>query len=164
MGTPGLTRIALRDKRARVSGLSRPWRVPALMAALEAEPETIPGLLLAAQRFFCGHPFSSYAYHGLLGAVRRVGVDARYVETPGSHGLAVFDLEARRVHYAVRGVGWRRAGWLYYHDGESFTARRVSFRLPESWQVDGPPEDETPLVEWNEGGPEPFAFLLPPDA
>ena len=119
---------------------------------------------LAAQRFFCGHPFSSYAYQGLLGAVRRVGVDARYAETPGSHGLAVFDFEARRVHYAVRGIGWRRAGWLYYHDGESFTPRRVPFRLPESWQVDGPPEDETPLVEWNEGWPEPFGFLLQPDA
>jgi len=164
MGTPGLARICLKDKRSRVSGLARPWRAPALMAALEAEPETIPDLLLAAQRFFCGHPFASYAYQGILGAVRRMGLDRRYTEAPGSHGLAVFDFEARQVRYAVRGVGWRRSGWLYYHDGEDFTGRRVPFRLPESWVVDGTGEDEAPCVEWNEGGPEPFSFLVPPDA
>lgn len=164
MGVVGLARICLRDKVRRVSGLARPWRAPALMAALEAEPEGIADLLFAAQRFFCGHPFSRYAYEGLLGAVRRVGLDRRYSEAPGSHGLAVFDLEARRVRYEVRGVGWRRTGWLYYHDGEGFTCRRVPFRIPESWQVEGAPADQTPLVEWNEGGPEPFGFLLSPDA
>jgi hypothetical protein len=74
----------------------------------------------------------------------------------------VLDLEARRVTYAVRGVGWRRRGWLYYHDGEAFTARRVFFQIPEAWQIDGVPEDQTRPVEWNDGGPEPFGFLLPP--
>jgi hypothetical protein len=161
MGVSGLARICLKDKRRRVSGLARPWRAPALMAALEAEPDTVPDLLWASQRFFCGHPFLATTYDGVLGSVRRVGLDRRYTEAPASHGLAIFDLEARRVHYAVRGAGWRRAGWLYYHDGEIFTGRRVPFRLPESWQVDGAAEDETPLAEWNEGGPEPFGFLLP---
>jgi hypothetical protein len=164
MGTPGLARISLRDKHSRMSGLARPWRAPALLAALEAEPESIPDLLLAAQRFFCGHPFGSYAYQGWLGSVRRISVDPCYSEVPANQGLAVFDFPSHRVQYAVRGIGWRRAGWLYYHDGEAFTARRVPFRLPESWQVDGPPEDESPCPEWNEGGPEPFGFLLPPDA
>jgi hypothetical protein len=164
MGVAGLARVCLKDKARRVSGLCRPWRAPALLAALEAEPDTIPDLLLAAQRFFCGHPFSSYAYEGLLGTVRRVGLDRRYSEKPGSHGLALIDLEARQVRYDVRGVGWRREGWLYYHDGEAFTARRVPFRMPESWQVEGAAEEQTPLVEWNEAGPEPFAFLLLPDA
>jgi hypothetical protein len=162
MGLPGLARICLRDKVRRVSGLTRPWRAVALLAALEAEPDTIPDLLLAAQRFFCGNPFSISSYEGFLGTLRRVGLDRRYTEAPGSHGLAVFDLEARRVRYTVRGVGWRRAGWLYYHDGEVFTARRVPFRIPESWQVEGAMEDQTPPVEWNDGGPEPFGFLLPP--
>ncbi|HEV8675780.1 MAG TPA: hypothetical protein VGX21_17215 [Methylomirabilota bacterium] len=164
MGIPGLARICLRDKVRRASGLARPWRALALLAALETEPDTVPDLLLAAQRFFSGHPFSSYAYDGLLGAIRRVGLDRRYTEAPGSHGLAVIDLEARRVRYEVRGIGWRRTGWLYYHDGEAFTNRRVPFRIPESWQVEGAAEDRTPLVEWNEGGPEPFGFLLVPDA
>lgn len=159
MGRYGLARICLRDKRERVSGLTRPWRAAALLAALEAEPETISGLLLAAQRFFCGHPFVTDAYEGVWGTLRRIGVDRRYSETPGSHGLAVIDLEARRVRYEVRGIGWRRSGWLYYHDGEGFTRRRVPFRLPESWQVTGAPEDRTPLCEWNDGGPEPFGFL-----
>jgi hypothetical protein len=162
MGLPGLARICLRDKVRRVSGLTRPWRAVALLAALEAEPDTIPDLLLSAQRVFCGNPFSISSYEGVLGTLRRVGLDRRYTEAPGSHGLAVFDLEARRVRYAVRGLGWRRAGWLYYHDGEVFTARRVPFRVPESWQVEGAPEDQAPLVEWNDGGPDPFAFLLPP--
>jgi hypothetical protein len=157
----GLARICLSDKSRRVSGLARPWRAPALLAALEAEPESIPDLLVAAQRFFCGHPFSSTSYEGLLGAVRRIGLDRRYTEAPGNQGLAVFDFETHRVEFAVRGVGWRRSGWLYYHDGEAFTARRVPYRLPESWRVEGAPEDETPLAEWNEGGPEPFDFLLP---
>ncbi len=147
-----------------MSGLTRPWRAPALLAALEAEPDTIFDLLLAAQRFFCGPPFSSFAYEGFLGAIRRVGADRRYTEAPASHGVAIIDLDARRVRYEVRGVGWRRAGWLYYHDGEAFTARRVPFRISESWQIEGAPEDPTPLTEWNEGGPEPFACLLPPDA
>jgi hypothetical protein len=40
----------------------------------------------------------------------------------------------------------------------------VPFRLPVSWQVEGAPEDVTPLVEWNEGGPEPFGSLLRPRA
>ena len=71
MARPGLARICLRDKRWRVSGLARPWRAAALIAALETEPESIPDLLLAAQRFFCGHPFSATTYQGLLGAVRR---------------------------------------------------------------------------------------------
>jgi hypothetical protein len=163
MARPGLARICLRDKRWRVSGLARPWRVAALVAALETEPESIPDLLVSAQRFFCGHPFSSTTYQGLLGAVRRTVVDTRYVETPGSHGLAVFDIEARRVYFGVRGVGWRRSGWLYYHDGEAFTGRRVPYRLPESWQVEGAPEDETPQADWNEAGPEPFDFLLADD-
>lgn len=164
MRVVGLARICLRDKLRRVSGLARPWRAPALLAALEAEPERIPDLLVAAQRFFCGSPFTRATYEGLLGAVRRVGLDGGYSEAPGSHGLVLIDLEARRVRYEVRGVGWRRAGWLYYHDGEAFTCRRVPFRIPESWQIDGLPEDGTPPVEWNDGGPEPFAFLLPPDA
>lgn len=162
MARPGLARICLRDKVRRVSGLGRPWRAAALVAALEADPETIPELLLAAQRFFCGHPFAAPTYEGWLGVLRRVGVDRRYTERPGGQGVAIFDLEARRVHYAVRGVGWRRQGWLYYHDGETFTARRVPFRVPDSWRIDGVPEDRSPLVDWNEGGPEPFAYLLPP--
>jgi hypothetical protein len=164
MGVAGLARVCLRDKVRRVSGLCRPWRAPALLAALEAEPDTVSDLLLAAQRFFSGHPFSSSAYEGLLGAIRRLGWDRRYSERPGSHGVCVIDLETRRVRYEVRGVGWRRQGWLYYHDGEAFTNRRVPFRIPESWRVEGAPEDHTPLCEWNEGGPEPFAFLLLPDA
>lgn len=164
MGLPGLARICLRDKVRRVSGLARPWRAPVLLAAVESEPETIPDLLLAAQRFFCGHPFSTSAYEGVFGSVRHVRVDRRYSETPGSHGVMVLDLEARRAHYAVRGVGWRRAGWLYYYDGEAFTTRRVTFRIPESWHIEGAAEDPTPAVEWNDGGPEPFAFMLPPPA
>jgi hypothetical protein len=161
MGLPGLARICLRDKVRRVSGLTRPWRAAALLAALESEPETIPDLLLAAQRFFSGHPFSACAYEGVLGTLRRVGVDRRYTEAAGSHGLAVFDLETRRVRYTIRGVEWRRAGWLYYHDGEVFTSRRVQYRLPESWHIEGPGEAPAPPVDWNEGGPEPFEFLLP---
>ena len=161
MGVPGLARICLRDKTRQVSGLARPWRAPALVAALEADPETIPDLLLAVQRFFCGHPFSSSAYEGVFGSVRRVGLDRSYTEGTAGHGLARFDLDARRVEYAVRGVGWRRSGWLYYHDGEVFTARRVPFRVPESWQIEGAAEDRSPLVEWNDGGAEPFAYLLP---
>lgn len=163
MGLPGLVRICLRDKVRRVSGLARPWRAPALLAALEAEPETIPDLLLAVQRFFCGHPFSTCAYEGLFGAVRRVGPDRRYTESPAGQGLAVIDLETRRVRYEVRGIGWRRGGWLYYHDGEVFTGRRVPYRIPDAWVVDGAPEDQAPVLEWNEGGPEPFAFLVPPE-
>lgn len=161
MALPGLARICLSDKSRRVSGLGRPWRASALLAALEAEPDSIPDLLLAAQRFFCGHPFTSTAYEGLLGGVRRIRVDRRYTEAPAGHGVAVFDLTARRVRYAVRGIGWRRSGWLYYHDGEGFTARRVPYRLPESWRVEGAAEEETPLTEWNEGGAEPFDFVLP---
>lgn len=163
MGPPGFARVCLRDKVRRVSGLTRPWRASALLAALETEPETIPDLLVAAQRFFSGHPFSSSAYDGLFGAVRRVWLDRRYTEVPGSHGLALIDLETRRVRYEVRGVNWRRTGWLYYHDGEAFTRRRVRFRVPESWRVDGMAEDKAPPVEWNEGGPEPFGFLVRPE-
>ncbi|HEV8306599.1 MAG TPA: hypothetical protein VGW35_02940 [Methylomirabilota bacterium] len=164
MGVFGVARICLRDKVRRVSGLARPWRAPALMAALEAEPETIPDLLVAAQRFFCGHPFSCATYDGLLGAARRVGPDRRYTDAPASHGRAVIDLEARHVRYDIRGLGWRRTGWLYYHDGEAFTSRRVPFRIPESWRIEGATEDRAEAVEWNDGGPEPFGFLLPPDA
>jgi hypothetical protein len=136
----------------------------ALLAALDGEPETIPALLVAAQRFFCGHPFSTSAYEGLFGVVRRVGVDRRYTEAGASQGLLVIDLEARRARYAVRGMPWRRTGWLYYHDGEGFTCRRVAYRIPEAWQVQGSAEDRSRAVEWNEGGPEPFQFLLPPPA
>jgi hypothetical protein len=163
MEPSGLVRICLRDKVRRVSGLARPWRVPALMAALEAEPETIPALLVAAQRLFTGHPFATTAYDGFLGSLRRVRLDRRYTEAPAGQGLAVLDLEARRVRYEVRGIGWRRAGWLYYHDGEAFTRHRVPFRLPESWRVDGLPEERGPVVEWNDGGPEPFGAVLGPD-
>lgn len=164
MGVPGVVRICLRDKVRQVSGLGRPWRAPALLAALEAEPETIPDLLLAVQRFFCGHPFSHDTYEGVLGAVRRVGLDRRYTEAAAGQGRLLIDLEHRRARYEVRGVGWRRSGWLYYHDGEAFAARRVPFRIPESWQIEGLPEDQTTPAEWNEGGPEPFGFLLPPGA
>jgi len=164
VGSPGLVRVCLRDKKRRLSGLTRPWRAPALVAALEADPETIPDLLVAVQRFFNGHPFTQTAYDGLLGSVRRVRLDRRYTEAPGSHGVAVIDLEARSVRYEVRGVSWRRAGWLYYHDGEAFTRRRVPYRISESWRIEGVREDVAPGVEWNEHGPEPFGFLLRPDA
>ena len=164
MGVHGVVRVCLRDKVRRVSGLTRPWRAAALVAALDAEPETVPDLLLAAQRFFSGHPFSQTAYDGLLGSVRRMRLDPRYTETPASHGRVVIDFETRRVKYEVRGVSWRRAGWLYYHDGEAFTRRRAPYRVPDSWRVEGVPEDVAPVVEWNENGPEPFEFLLRPDA
>jgi hypothetical protein len=160
MGQPGLVRVCLRDKQRRVSGLARPWRVPALVGALEADPETIADLLVAAQRFFYGHPFASTSYDGLLGAFTRARVDRRYTETPAGHGLAVFDVEARRIRVETRGVGWRRVGWLYYHDGEVFTRRRVPFRVPESWLIEGAPADRAPQVEWNDGGPEPFEHLI----
>ena len=160
MRTSGLVRVCLRDKKRRVSGLVRPWRVPALVAALDAEPETVPDLLVSVQRFFHGHPFASTAYEGVLGSVRRARLDRRYTEAPAAHGLAVVDLETRRVRFEARGIGWRRAGWLYYHDGDAFTRRRVAFRVPESWVVEGVPEDQTDPVEWNDGGPEPFGHLL----
>ncbi len=162
MRPSGVVRVCLRDKVHRVSGLTRPWRAPAILAALDAEPDTIPDLLVSLQRFFSGHPFSRGAYDGLFGSLRRVCLDRRYTEALASHGRVVIDLETRRVRYDVRGVGWRRAGWLYYHDGEAFTRRRVWFRVPEVWQVEGQPEDRAPAVEWNGGGPEPFTFLLPP--
>jgi hypothetical protein len=160
MGQPGLVRVCLRDKQRRVSGLARPWRVSALVGALEADPETIPDLLVAVQRFFYGHPFASTSYEGILGALKRARVDRRYTEAPAGHGLAVFDLEARRIRVETRGLGWRRAGWLYYHDGEAFTRRRVVFRVPESWLIEGVPADRAPQVEWNDGGPEPFEHLV----
>lgn len=160
MSMPGVVRVCLRDKTRQLSGLARPWRVLALLAALEAEPRSIPDLLVAAQRLFAGHPFTTPRYDGIFGSVRRLGVDARYTERRAAGGVAIFDLEARRVLYQVRGVGWRRAGWLYYHDGEGFTNRKVPFAIPDSWRVEGAPEDTTPQVEWNEGGPEPFAFLF----
>jgi hypothetical protein len=160
MALPGLVRVCLRDKQRRVSGLARPWRVAALCAALEADPETVPDLLVVVQRFFHGHPFASTTYEGLFGSVRRVRLDRRYTEAPAAQGLAVFDLETRRVRLDVRGVSWRRTGWLYYHDGEVFTRRRVTYRVPEAWLVAGSPEDRAPQVEWNEAGPEPFSHLL----
>jgi hypothetical protein len=164
MGLPGLVRVCLRDKQRRVSGLARPWRVAVLLAALEADPEMIGDLLLAAQRFALGHPFATAGYDGRFGSVRRIRIDPRYLETPGGHGVAVFDLEARRVRLDLRGTSWRRTGWLYYHDGETFTRRRVSYRIAESWLVTGLPEDHTAPVEWNEAGPEPFAHLLDTEA
>ena len=30
-------------------------------------------------------------------------------------------------------------------------------------EIEGAPEDRAPVVDWNEGGPEPFGFLLRPD-
>jgi hypothetical protein len=134
--------------------------VPALVGALEADPETIPELLVAAQRFFHGLPFTSTSYDGVFGAFTRARVDRRYTDAPAGHGLVVFDLEARRIRVETRGVGWRRTGWLYYHDGEAFTRRRVMFRVPESWLIEGVPEDRAPQVEWNDGGPEPFERLV----
>jgi hypothetical protein len=160
MGQPGLVRVCLRDKQRRVSGLARPWRVPALIGALEADPETISDLLVAVQRFFYGHPFASTSYDGLFGALRRARFDRRYTEAVASHGTALFDLEARRIRVDVRGIGWRREGWLYYHDGEAFTRRRVAYRVPESWLLEGAPADQAPLVAWNDGGPEPFEHLI----
>jgi hypothetical protein len=146
-----------------MSGLARPWRVPALIGALEAEPESVPELLVAAQRFFHGHPFANAAYEGLFGGLRRARVDRRYREVPAGQGLAVFDLETRRVRVEARGVAWRRAGWLYYHDGEAFTRRRVQYRVPESWVIEGTPADRIPQLEWNDGGPEPFEHLFGED-
>jgi hypothetical protein len=160
MGQPGLVRVSLRDKQRRVSGLARPWRVPALIGALEIDPETIPELLVAAQRFFHGQPFVSPSYDGFLGALQRARVDRRYTETPVGHGVAVFDLDARRVRVETRDIGWRRAGWLYYHDGETFTRRRVTYRVPESWLIEGVPPDRAPQAEWNDDGPEPFEHLF----
>jgi hypothetical protein len=160
MGQPGLVRVCLRDKQRRVSGLARPWRVPALVGALDADPETIPDLLVSAQRFFFGHPFATTSYDGFFGAVRRARVDRRYVEAPAGHGLAVFDLDARRIRIETRGIGWRRAGWLYYHDGDAFTRRRVAYRVSESWIIEGAPADRAPQLEWNDGGPEPFEHLV----
>ena len=153
-------RVCLRDKQRRVSGLARPWRVPALLGALEADPETISDLLVAAQRFFHGQPFASPSYDGLFGALQRARVDRRYTEAPAGQGLAVFDLEARRVRVESRDIGWRRVGWLYYHDGEIFTRRRVTYRVPESWLIEGTPADRAPQIEWNDGGPEPFEHLF----
>jgi hypothetical protein len=117
MGLPGLVRVCLRDKQRRVSGLARPWRVGALCASLEADPDTVADLLVAAQRFFHGDPFERTSYAGILGVLRRVRLDRGYSEQPASQGLAIFELDARRVRLQVRGASWRRAGWLYYHDG-----------------------------------------------
>lgn len=164
MELAGLVRLCLVDKRRRVSGLARPWRAAAVVAALEADPETVPELLVATQRFFSGHPFAATTYEGALGALRRVRLDRRYGEAPAGHGLVRVDLEARRVRFLLRGAGWRREGWLYYHDGEAFTRLRVPYRVPESWRVEGAPEDTGPLAAWNDDGPEPFAALLGADA
>ena len=153
-------RVCLRDKQRRLSGLARPWRVSALLGALEADPETIPDLMVAAQRFFHGHPFASPSYEGLFGTLRRARVDRRYTESAAGHGVAVFDLETRRVRLDARGLGWRRAGWLYYHDGETFTRRRVTYRVPEAWLIEGTPADQAPQLEWNDAGPEPFEHLF----
>ena len=47
-----------------------------------------------------------------------------------------------------------------YHDGETFTRRRVTFRVSESWLIEGVPADRAPQVEWNDAGPEPFEPLF----
>ena len=63
-------RVCLRDKQRRVSGLARPWRVPALVGALDADPETIPDLLVSAQRFFFGHPFATTSYTAITDQIQ----------------------------------------------------------------------------------------------
>jgi hypothetical protein len=164
VGVSGVVRVCLRDKVRRLSGLTRPWRAPALLAALEGEPETVPALLVAAQRFFAGHPFSVPSYEGLLGTLHRVRLDPEYTEAPAGRGRLLIDLETRRATWGVQGVGWRRAGWLYYHDGAGFSRLRAAFRIPDGWVIDGSPEEREPPVAWNDAGPEPFAALFGGDA
>lgn len=154
----GNIRVCLKDREKKISGIVREYRVIALLSAVEGNPLTIGDLIFYAQKFFCGNPFYSEKYEGLFGSLKKMRIDAEYTEKNADGGIAIFDLPRRKILLKIKGKGWRRRGWLYYHDGEGFTRKKVNFEIPDEWIVEGSPEDTSEQIEWNEKGREPFSF------
>ena len=154
-------RVCLRDKLRRVSGLARPWRVPALVGALDADPETIPDLLVSAQRFFYGHPVRHHELRrdlrGRSGA--RGSIAATRRRRPGTGSPCSISRPAGSASRRGASGGGGRAGSTTTTATPS-PAAAWRTGSPSPWLIEGVPADRAPQVEWNDGGPEPFEYLV----
>lgn len=117
-------KLNLTDAQRTLNGTIHHSIIDACVAALSAEPETIPELEAALERFINpvgeSSPFASF----------RTAAD---IDTePWDAGIAIIDLAARLIasNSASRP---RPKGEVHYHDDASATNIPVLYRLPDDW-------------------------------
>src|SRR4030095_10415815 len=95
------------------------------VAALSAEPETIPELEAALARFI--KPVDDYSEFGFLR--ESFCID----EEPDDAGILIIDLAARIVAYDSTYSNPSPKGQVYYHDGHQCTDVPIFYNLPDDW-------------------------------
>jgi hypothetical protein len=129
-------RLVLRDADRELSGTIHGSVVDRVVAALSAEPETIPELESALGRFERGADGSTFAWF-------RAGSH----DEPYDAGLVVIDLAARLIAAESTYSSPGQSGDVLYHDGDSATDQWIRYHLPNDWQITRDAWNWRPLAE-----------------
>ena len=97
----------------------------AAVAALSAEPETIPELEAALTRFI--KPFGPTSPFASFRTSKEID------ETPWDAGIVIIDLAARLVAVETSYSMPTPSGEVHYHNGKESTDVAVMYRVPEDW-------------------------------
>lgn len=118
-------KLNLIDSQTILSGTIHGSVIDSCIAALSAEPETIPELAAALGRYIKGKdeddPFGWFR--------QRSEIDAQ----PYDAGIVIIDLAARIVATESTYSNPTPEGEVHYHDGHQATDVSIPYRLPADW-------------------------------
>ncbi len=117
-------KLNLIDSATLLTGTIHGSIVDSCFAALSAEPETIPELVAALERFIKPDETSPFAWFH-----PRTGIDER----PYDAGIVIIDLAARVIAAESTYSNPQAEGEVDYHNGVHATDVRIPYRMPSDW-------------------------------
>ena len=117
-------KLNLIDSQTTIAGTIHGSIVDSCVAALSAEPETIPELVAALARFIKPTETSPFALFK-----SRTEIDER----PYDAGIVVIDLASRIIAAESTYSNLQQEGEVGYHDGTHATDVRIPYRIPLDW-------------------------------
>lgn len=156
-----LMRYTIIGERGGISFVEDEYMLPALVAACAANPSTYEALLDAAHEFDrrprdqVRNALSVFDEHNMPGryhAIHRSLAETTGVYTPAFRivddltrqaslqpvkaGLIIFNLKERRIVQVQNTTGEvERSGTARHHNGQRWTARVHSYKLPDTWSI-----------------------------
>ncbi len=117
-------RVVVRDCWKTMWGVFHGATASRIVAALSSEPETIPELAAAADRFEKG--LANRFFHNM---------HEGYNDEMWDAGIVMIDLSARILAFKSAYEHFTHSGYVQYHNGDCATSLKIRYNLPSNWLI-----------------------------